>query len=338
MLNLGPGFHYAAVGLVLVAGFTAHLALGSASLPLALPKSSVSTSDDVASWNRTEGFLWVLLALLPLILRFWFPPVMNFVLVYFVFSHLPVSKAINNVVLAGNFVTDLIIVAIAVRIIGKKASDALRHSLRWPTAESLSLAIAFPSGIAALISIGQFLFALFRWAAHQSSTLGLPKFEIYFTLPGIGLFSLLFPAFAEELIFRGVLQSLFVRRYGVTRGIFLVGIAFAAVHFSTDFSVFSLGYTDGLVILKLCLRLIESLALSFAFGWLTLRSGSVLPAAIAHGLVSILGTSPFAPAFPGIGPLINLLWVVLAYVLFRYWPIRAESAQAFTDTAPAPSV
>lgn len=42
------------------------------------------------------------------------------------------------------------------------------------------------------------------------------------------------------------------------------------------------------------------------------------------------------PQFFGIGPLIYLLWAVLAYVLFRYWPVQAGSAQesAFARTGP----
>lgn len=331
--KLGPGFHYAVAGLVLVAVFTTRLALGFASLPLALPKSSVSMSDNLTSWNRVQSFLWVLLALLPLILWFWFPPVMNFILGYFIFSHLPVVKGIDIVTLSANAATDLIIAVIAIRMIGKEAWGALRRSLRWPTTEGLSLAVAFPVGIAALISVGQFLLELFRWAAHLSDRLGAPEFGSYFTLPNIGLFSLLFLAFTEEIIFRGVLQPLFIRRYGPVRGIFLVGMTFAAAHFSTDFSA---GYTDALVILKVCLRLIISLALSFVVGWLTLRSGSVLPAAIAHGLANVLGSSPFAPAFAGIGPLTDLLWAVLAYVLFRYWPVQTETTQEIANTTPLP--
>jgi membrane protease YdiL (CAAX protease family) len=332
--KLGPGFHYALVGLVLVAVFTARLALGSASLPLALPQWSVSASDDSISWDGVESFLWVLLALLPLIFWFWFPPVMNFILYYFVFSHLPVFKSIDITVVAGNFVTDSMIVVVAIWIIGREAWDDLRHCLRWPAARGLALGVAFPVGIAALISVGQFLFDLLR--AQQSDRLQRPHIGSYFTFPNVELLSLLFLAFSEEIIFRGLLQPRFIRRYGIFRGIFLVGIVFAAAHLGGDFSN---AYTGGLVILKLCARLGASLPLCFVAGWLTLRSGAVLPAAVAHGLMNILGSSPLAPTFAGIGPLADLLWAVLAYVLFRYRPVQTETALEFTpeNTSPAPS-
>jgi membrane protease YdiL (CAAX protease family) len=332
--KLGPGFDYALVGLILVAVFTARLALGSASLPLTLPKSSVLASDGSGSWDRVESFLWVLLALLPLILWFWSPPFMNFILNYFVFSHLPVFKGIDIATLAANAVTDLIIVVVAVRMIGKEAWDALGSSLRWPAVKGLALAFAFPVGVAALVSIGQFLFELFRRVDLQTDRLGLPQIGSFFSVPSIGLFSLLFLAFTEELIFRGLLQPLFIRRYAPTRGIFLVGIAFAAAHFSTDSSV---GYTDWLVVLQLCRRLSSCLALSFIVGWLTLRTGSVLPAAVTHGLSNVLGSSPLGPQFSGIGPLTDLLEAVLAYVLFRYWPVETQTPQEFKAASASPA-
>ncbi len=315
--KLGPGFHYALIGFVLVAAFTSRAALGSASLPLALPESSVSALDESASWHRVEIFLWVLLALLPTIQ--WLFPLMNFIY-YFVQAHISTFKNTAGVSVQ-LFVTDSIIVLLAIWMIGKEAWHALRRSLRWPAADSLALAIAFPVGIAVLISVGQFLFGVLRWTAYRSARLPPPQIGSYFTLPGIGLLLLLPVALSEEVIFRGVLQPRFIRRYGPLRGLFLLGIVFAAAHFSIDFSD---GFTDVLVIAKLCVRLSESLSLSFVAGWLTLRTGSVLPAGVAHGLMNVLGTSPLGPGFLGIGPLIILLWAMLAYVLFRYWPVQAE--------------
>jgi membrane protease YdiL (CAAX protease family) len=331
LLKLEPGFHYALLGFVLVSAFTLRVALGSASLPLALPKSSVSASDDFVSWRRVEIFVWLLLALLPTIHRFF--PFMNFIY-YFVDAHIPNPEFKHTAgALVQLGVTNAMIVLVAIWVIGEEAWHALRRSLRWPAPDSLALAIAFPVGIAVLISLGQFLFGLLHWTTYRSATLPPPHIGSYFTLPAIWLL-LFFPAaLAEEALFRGVLQPRFIRRYGLLRGIFLLGIVFAATHFSADFSV---GFTDVLVILKLCARLTESLALSFVAGWLTVRTGSMLPAAVAHGLFNILVFSPLGPQFFGIGPLLYLLWSVLAYVLFRYWPVQSGSAQesALARTGP----
>lgn len=60
--------------------------------------------------------------------------------------------------------------------------------------------------------------------------------------------------------------------------------------------------------------------LSFVLAWLTLRSGSVVPAAIAHTVYNILIFSAFGLPFAGKSTLRIALWAVLAYLLFRYRP------------------
>lgn len=327
--RFGPGFHFGVAGLVCVVVFAARLTLGSTSLPLSLPKSSVFADDDPASWNRVESFLWVLLALLPLVLWIWFPPLMNFVVYDLIFAHLPVVKKLDMAVFGvKTFATEILIAGIAVWTIGKGTWSALRRSLHWPALSEFALAIAFPVGIAALISVGEFLFDLLRRVVHRSVDLRLPHIQSYFVLPRTDMYWFLLIALSEEVIFRGLLQPPFVRRYGPMRGIFLLGIVFAAAHFSTDFSF---GSTDGFVILKVCSRLISGVGLSFVAGWLTLRTGSVIPAAVTHGLLNVLGYSPPGPAFQGIGPVISIMWTALAYMLFRYWPPQAYAAKGIEE-------
>jgi CAAX protease family protein len=67
-------------------------------------------------------------------------------------------------------------------------------------------------------------------------------------------------------------------------------------------------------------NLATCLALGFVFGWLTLRSGSIWPAAIAHGLYNITLQSEFI-GYPMIRRVLSIvLWVALAVLLFRFWP------------------
>jgi membrane protease YdiL (CAAX protease family) len=318
-LIFGPGVHYSLIGVVLVGTFALRLAAGRASLPLALPKASLSASDDPTSWHRVELFLVVVLALSPAFLMVF--PFTNFVY-YLTYSQLAALQSRGTIAFsAGVFTFDAIMVVIAIWMMGREAWNPIRRSIRCPTAVWFGLAIAFPFGIGASISIAQFLLRFLQWFATQPNQLGPPHLGSYFHLPSIGVFSLLLAAFSEEIIFRGLLQPRFLRRYGLFRGLFLLGIVFAGAHFGQDFSV---GFTDGLVLLRLCLRLIESLALSFVFGWLTLRSGSVFPAAVAHGLFNVLGSFPLGPDFLGIGPVIYLMFALLAALLFRRWPIPAE--------------
>ena len=66
------------------------------------------------------------------------------------------------------------------------------------------------------------------------------------------------------------------------------------------------------------------LVLGFVFSWLTLRSGSVLPAAIAHTLFNVFVFSSFGLDFYGKDWVRLVLWAVVAYVLFRYWSVKVE--------------
>ena len=121
--ELGPGFTFAIIGLLFVGSFTTSLGLGFSSLPLTLPESSISDSNNDASWSRVESFLWVLLAMLPFVLWLWFPPFMRFILGGVMFPHLPLFKGVDILSVTANAITDLIVIVIAIRIIGQDARE-----------------------------------------------------------------------------------------------------------------------------------------------------------------------------------------------------------------------
>jgi membrane protease YdiL (CAAX protease family) len=138
---------------------------------------------------------------------------------------------------------------------------------------------------------------------------------------------MVFPPFFEEMNFRGVLQTQFLRRYGVYRGLFLVGIVWAAFHFSSDFS-FS-GASDFGVVRQLGVRLFMCLTLSFVLGWLTLRSKSLIPAAIAHTLYNVAASLNAGPPFPWKATVRVALLAALAVALFCWWPVDVGEDQEF---------
>jgi membrane protease YdiL (CAAX protease family) len=193
------------------------------------------------------------------------------------------------------------------------------------------LALAFPACIDFLISTGQYVVARAHWAAHDFGRFVPPQFGSYFGVPDIWFLLLFFAALFEEVIFRGPLQPRFIHRYGLYRGIFLVGIVWAASHFYSDFP-FS-HFTDKEVFLKLALRLFMCVTLSFVLAWLTLRSGSVLPAAIAHTVYNILIFSAFGLPFAEKSTLRIALLAVLAYILFRYWTVPEEPKMETVNVA-----
>ena len=310
--KLGPGFHCAIVGLVLVAVFTFRVALGSASLPLRLPQGVASASDGALSWRSLQILLWILVV--------WQPLVWCAAFVLFLSMHLQAANGLLRHEWLFSAIPFGIFVGLTVWMTGKEAWTALRRSVRLPLPESFLLAIVFPFVTVFLGSLIYYLLERARWTLETSEKSAPSQFAAYFGFPAAGIvLSRIFPAFLEEVIFRGLLQPRFVRRYGILRGIFLLGIIFAVWHFGSDFSP---QFSNGLVLVQLGLRVLLSVALGMVLGWLALRTGSVLPAALAHAIYNSFASTGWGA---GQSALIHLSWGLLAYILFRYWPIKDDS-------------
>ncbi|MBI5548434.1 MAG: CPBP family intramembrane metalloprotease [Deltaproteobacteria bacterium] len=122
--------------------------------------------------------------------------------------------------------------------------------------------------VAMALGVGQQGFGFFALNLLVSLTLGSLMGGV---LGGLG----------EELGWRAVLQPELERRWGPVRGSLVVGLIWAYWHLPTNLA----GYNDGahptwnaLLFFPLVV-----MAMAFSFGWLTRRTGSVWPAAIAHG-------------------------------------------------------
>ncbi|PYT64216.1 MAG: hypothetical protein DMG35_01235 [Acidobacteria bacterium] len=320
--SLGPEFHFALLGLILVALFAWRLATGYSSLPLALPESSILLSDDPVSWRRVQILVWILVALAggPLFLYIaLILTVIDYLLVVLIpwiarFARLAgvstlVAKFILGIGAIGGYLlvasaSQAMVLGFALLTLGKEGWKNLRRSIRLPKPEYFLVALAFPFAIATFIAVVWHLFPLVQ-IENQTKV-----------LPGI-----FFAAFLEEIIIRGLLQPRFIRSYGLLRGIFLVGIVWAAAHFYGDFFPH---FSHGNVLLQIGWRLLDGVVFSFILGWLTLRTRSILPATVAHGIENVLVVPTFGPRFLMLALVRNLLWGALAYVLFRYWPVWLE--------------
>jgi membrane protease YdiL (CAAX protease family) len=314
-----PGLHFCLAGLLLIGIFTGRLRAGRSSLPLALPSRSVLSHDDPGTWRRTQILIWVLIGPLFLTTAFITVPLMFS-------SHFPHYIQSIWFVRLGTAVQTLLILGIAACIIGKSVGPMLRTTLQLPGEKGALLAVAFAIGIPLVIGTGQYLLDRARWA-HGSLGTFVPEPGAYFHFPETWLLLLFFPALFEEIIFRGFLQPRLARRYDIQRGIFLAGIVWAAFHFPSDFRPSQLGDLE--VIQTLVYRLFMGIALSFVLGWLTLESGSVLAAALAHTFYNVLIYSDLGSPFPGKNWLRVGLWAVLGWILFRYWPARPEPPEGF---------
>lgn len=96
-------------------------------------------------------------------------------------------------------------------------------------------------------------------------------------------FSLLnaLPAAGEEVAWRGFLQGQLTARLGTAKGIALLGFIWSMWHLPAQLAGYN--FPESPIVGSFILSPIELVATSFFLGWLTLKSKSFLPAALAHG-------------------------------------------------------
>ncbi|PYU68996.1 MAG: hypothetical protein DMG49_14580 [Acidobacteria bacterium] len=330
--KLLPGFHFCLIGLSLVAIFTSRLVFGIAALPLSLPGDAPSTAPDAVAWQRVQYLIWALVG--PLYLLSSLLAIITIGIPIILSSRIPAYVQSDWFPRFSSVVEGLLIFVVISWIAGKEGRQVMWKTIRLPEPTYAGLSLAIPIGIAVLLSTGRYLFDRAQWVAHNFGNMNPPQFGSYFTFPDPWLLLVFFPALFEEMIFRGLLQRRFIERYGIYRGIFLVGIVWAGFHFVSDISFSRLTETD--VLLKLSWRILFCLALSYVLGWLALRFGSILPAAIAHTFYNILVMSGFGPQFLGKDTVLVALWAFLAWALFRYWPVQTQDIPEAAAATPGP--
>lgn len=201
------------------------------------------------------------------------------------------------------------------------------------------LGIIVPTAIEQVPNFVAYVSARVHWASFEFARLAPPLFSSYFDFPNPMLLWNLPGAFFEEIIWRGYLQPRFIQRFGLMRGIRLLGTSWGASHFMGDFARVG---TDTAVFTQVAFRLTSCIAMSYALAWLTLRSGSVWPAGLAHGFSNVW---IFPLRYSVVGPqggylrsgIVRLCWALLGFMPFRYWPpsLDVEDSDPVADVAPA---
>ena len=100
--------------------------------------------------------------------------------------------------------------------------------------------------------------------------------------------------FSEELIFRGVLQSLFLKKYvykksGIFLSIFIPAFAFGLFHLINIF--------QGGPVLPVIIQVIFATFIGFFFGALLLKTNKLIPLIITHALINFFFSIQFLPNF-----------------------------------------
>lgn len=330
--GIGTGLHFALAGLLLATIFLARLALAESSLPLCWVPAATEDGQEDDAWRGCKRLVWFSIAACTFVV--WQGP------------GLLLSRAMRwswrswgrlpfVVDLLLRLVSFAILFAIVLWMMGRQNRKTIQELVRFGRLRELGISVLIP--LVVTVSPGLVLYAADRahWAAYDFGKFGPPQFGSYLPSPHAWTMLLVFAAFLEEVIFRGVLQKQFVPRYGVMRGVFLIGVVWAAFHFYSD------RYPDGAdydVLLGLFQRITQCLVMAFVLSWLTERSRSLLPATICHWLSNVGVYANSALEFPGKAWIRTTLWLLVAAVLFRLWPIEEthhdEAQGAVADPEP----
>jgi CAAX protease family protein len=325
--SLGPGLQIAATGFILVAIFTAFFSMGRATQPIRLrfPFGGTAANLPAEEDRRTAIFVWMMICLVPLV------NVLNLGLVFTVYRLSWKAQASNGALhFSVNHIIDaLSLLPLVVLALGKDRRAALKGVVRSASPKYFAIAALIPIAIASALPLGLYFVEVNHSAVYGLGQYISPKLSDYIGAPSAALLWFLLPAFVEEIAWRGYLQPRLVRKYGLIRGIFFVGIVWGAFHFAFDFGA---SLTAAGVLIHIAQRLSETIAQSYVLGWLTIRSRSILPATVAHGIFNVTVVSAFSQQ-----PVRTPLWIVIAawaivgYLLFRYFPAPAADEDIATD-------
>ncbi len=319
--DLGPGLHFALAGFLLVTIAALLLRRGHTSLPVSLYRDAPGVSLDTdPGIRREQRFIWYAIALNPIATSLFAVPIS--LLSIFVLPRLYAGNLSSLWSLSALF-GSMPFLVVALWAMGSERKQVLSQAVRPPPITIAALSGALPVVIAGVVPLVSFLYDRIHWAAYYWGTFGPPEIRTYFTLPNVQALWYFPPAFVEEIAWRGHLQPRFIRRFGMARGIFLVGIVWGAFHFGWDFRS-SLNSRD--VLLALAVRLIKTTTFSFALAWVTLRANSFIPAAIMHATDNSFLNLSATPSHPVALWIVLGLWAALGFVLFRYWPPQNDSA------------
>lgn len=318
--QLGPGFHFSLAGFLLISIFLSRMTLGLSVLPVSLTARAAPSADESDQWGRLWLFILFTITCLSAVK---IVVGMPFLGIWALLEHAGLVDRNGDISLGAGWIFYLlgplnmaVFAGAAAWAIGKERWTYTREFLSVPRARYLTLAVLFSTVIEEFVPLIEFLRARIHWATFEVGKFFAPSLDSYFTIPRSSVFADYLPgAFFEEIVWRGYLQPRFVARFGIYRGIFLLSLAWGAMHFQTDFSAAS---SDGRIIAQIFRRLATCTALGFVLSWLTLRSGSIWPASIAHGLDNVLLMSVLTSS-PLLQSLIRIsLWGALAWLLYRF--------------------
>jgi membrane protease YdiL (CAAX protease family) len=132
-------------------------------------------------------------------------------------------------------------------------------------------------------------------------------------------------ATGEEFAWRGLLQPLLVDRFGLIKGVTLLGLLWSFWHLPILLNGYN--YPESPVLGGFILFPIRLIATSYFYAWLTYKSRSFIPASIAHGALNGIQTAVIQNIEMSVHPLYeNLITIgltVLVGLFFLFLTVRA---------------
>lgn len=117
------------------------------------------------------------------------------------------------------------------------------------------------------------------------------------------LFACLAVGFAEEFLFRGVLQSLFLKKYRSHKNGILISVLTPAAIFGL-FHLVNLTRNDN--VSAVLIQVVFATFIGFFFGALVLKTNKIIPVAVTHGLINFFFSLAFLPGINSIEDTIPL--------------------------------
>jgi membrane protease YdiL (CAAX protease family) len=115
-------------------------------------------------------------------------------------------------------------------------------------------------------------------------------------------------AIGEEFAWRGLLQGELINRFGMFKGIVVLGFLWAIWHLPIQLAGYN--YPETPILGSFLLSPLMLISVSFFYAWLTLKSGSFIPAAIAHGAFNTIEQGIISNIKLDV-PMLNLILVKL---------------------------
>jgi len=137
-----------------------------------------------------------------------------------------------------------------------------------------------------LIPIYLFIIGIVSVCSYDFSLIAFPNLILLF-------FGCLMVGFAEEYLFRGLLQALFLKKYASHKNGIFISILFSSVFFGA-FHLLNLTKNDNTG--QVLIQVLYAMFIGFFFGVLVLKTNKLIPVAITHGLINFFFSLAFLPA------------------------------------------